>query len=53
MVGENRLGKLVLQMGRWGVRVMLILNVEFLILDWKGASDEAWILAGVGMGAPY
>lgn len=23
---------------------MLILNVEFLILDWRGGRDEAWIL---------
>ena len=32
---------------------MLILNGEFLILDWKGASDEGWILAEFGKGAPY
>ena len=32
---------------------MLILNGEFLILDWKVGSDEAWILAKFGKGAPY
>jgi len=32
---------------------MLILNVEFLILDWKSGIDEWWILAKFGKGAAY